>query len=300
MNVLSLFDGMSCGQIALDKLGINVDNYFASEIDKYAISVTQKNYPSTIQLGDINNLEDWVLPKIDLLIGGSPCQDLSRIKSKDGEGLLGEKSKLFFKFVDCIEKFKPTYFLLENVLMNKESEDVITELLGVVPIEINSGDFSAQDRKRLYWTNLPFSHDWIRSEVVLGDILQKEYDIPNKYYYDENLEVVNGVSKRVYGTMAKFFVGNGKRRMTDTTSRVYNPLFKCATLTAVSGGHQEKKVFVGDKIRKLTPLEYERLQTVPENYTASASDSQRYKMLGNGWTVDVIAHIFRPLVEATE
>ena len=293
MNVLSLFDGMSCGQIALNKIGVTPNRYYASEVDKYAIGVTRENYPNTIQLGDINNLEEWALPKIDLLIGGSPCQDLSRIKSKDGEGLNGEKSKLFFKFVDCVVKFKPTYFLLENVLMNKESEDIITELLGVEPIEINSGDFSAQDRKRLYWTNIPFSQEWTRSEAVLGDIMQGEDDIHSKYYYNEDLEVVNGTGKRVYGTMAKFFVGNGKRRMTDTTSRVYNPLFKCATLTAVSGGHQEKKVFVNGKIRKITPLECERLQTVPENYTATASDSQRYKMLGNGWTVDVIAHIFK-------
>lgn len=295
INVLSLFDGMSCGQIALERAGIKESNYFASEVDKFAMQVAKENYPNTQQLGDVLKWKQWDLPKIDLLMGGSPCQDLSRIKSKDGKGLQGEKSKLFFTFLEALEYYNSTYFLLENVVMSKDDEDLISSLLGVQPTKIDSGDFSAQSRERLYWTNIPFLKDWNKCDLVLKDILQPETEILDKYYYNENLEIVNGIGKRVYGTMNKFYTNNGKRRMTDTTSRVYNPLFKCATLTAVSGGHQEKKVFVDDRIRKLTPLEYERLQTVPDSYTASVSDSQRYKMLGNGWTVDAIAHILKSI-----
>lgn len=289
MNVLSCFDGMSCGQIALERAGINIDNYFASEIDKFAISVTQTNYPDTIQLGDISNYAEWDLPKIDLLIGGSPCQDLSRIKSKDSKGLEGEKSKLFFKYVDCIEKFKPTYFLLENVIMSQESNDIISELLGVRPIEINSGNFSAQDRRRLYWTNINFDVELPTNNTTLKDIMESHVD--EKYYYDDEY-TFNGLDKRVVANLNMRFP-SGKMKFTETLARVYNPNFKSPTLTAVAGGHQEKKVFDRGKTRKLTPLEYERLQTVADNYTATVSNSQRYKMLGNGWTVDVIAHIFK-------
>lgn len=294
MNVLSLFDGMSCGRIALERSGIKVDNYFASEIDKHAIKVTQHNYPNTTQLGNVLDYKNWDLPEIDLLIGGSPCQDLSKIKSKDGKGLDGEKSKLFFTYYRALEKFKPKYFLLENVVMNKEDESIITKMLGVEPTLIDSGDFSAQNRPRLYWTNIPFSEVDFKSDLVLNDIMQPLSDIASKYIYDEELEIVNGHQKRVYGTLNKRYE-NGKRRMTDTTSRVYSPFHKSGTLTAVSGGHQEKKVYQNGIVRKLTPLEYERLQTVEEGYTSICSDSQRYKMLGNGWTVDVIAHIFKGL-----
>lgn len=290
MNVLSLFDGLSGGRIALEHAGIKVDNYFASEVDKYAIKVTQHNYPNTQQLGSVLEYDKWDLPKINLLMGGSPCQDLSRIKSTDGKGLQGDKSSLFFSYYNALEKFTPDYFLLENVVMSKSDESIITKLLGVEPILIDSGDFSAQNRPRLYWTNIPFNKEWDKSDLVINDILQPIHEVDEKYFYNEDLEYVNGHDKRVYGTLKKRYP-NGKRRMTDTTSRVYSPFHKCGTLTAVSGGHQEKKVIQEGRIRKLTPLEYERLQTVPEGYTSLVSDSQRYKMLGNGWTIDVIAHI---------
>lgn len=297
MNVLSLFDGMSCGQIALDRVGIRPEKYYASEVDKFAMIVTQNNYPNTIQLGDINNYEEWELHEIDLLIGGSPCQDLSRIKSKDGKGLKGEKSKLFFKYVECIRKFKPKYFLLENVIMSQESNDKITEILGVKPIEINSGNFSAQDRRRLYWTNIPFNKNLPSSELVFNDI--EDNDVDEKYYYVDKFEKFNGTETKIAGQLYKYYP-NGKLKFYDIIGRVYNPQFKMATLTAVAGGHHEKKVFVDGRTRKLTPLEYERLQTVPDGYTSSVSNSQRYKMLGNGWTVDVIAHIFKGISEVTQ
>lgn len=292
MNIGSMFDGMSCARLAANKAGLNVDNYFASEIDKYAIKVTQHNFPDTVQLGSILDYNTWDLPRLDLFVGGSPCQDLSRMKSLDGEGLDGEKSKLFFTYYKALEKFDPKYFLLENVVMDKQDEKIITKLMGVEPILIDSGDFSAQNRPRLYWTNIPVADIDFTSELVLKDIMQPLSEIDSKYIYDEELEVVNGHDKRVYGTLNKRY-DNGKRRMTDTTSRVYSPFHKSGTLTAVSGGHQEKKVFQDGVVRKLTPLEYERLQLVPEGYTSIVSNSQRYKMLGNGWTVDVIAHIMR-------
>jgi len=164
MNVLSLFDGMSCGQIALGRADIKVDNYYASEIDKYAIQVTQKNYPNTVQLGDVTKINAKDLPKIDLLIGGSPCQSFSR--SGNGTGFDG-KSKLFFEFARILEETKPKYFLLENVSMKKEWENVITEILGVEPVMIDSKYFSAQKRQRLYWTNIKFNKNIVDKNIKI-------------------------------------------------------------------------------------------------------------------------------------
>ena len=181
MNVLSLFDGMSCGQIALDQLGIPVKNYFAAEIDKYAIQIARKNYPDMIHLGDVKNIKtiDTHLMdefdcghKIDLLIGGSPCQGFSF----GGKGLNFDdpRSKLFFEFDRLLKALKPKYFLLENVKMKKESEQVITDYLGVEPIEINSNLVSAQNRKRLYWTNIPFSMPEDK-HIYFKDIIEKGF-----------------------------------------------------------------------------------------------------------------------------
>lgn len=280
MNVVSICDGMSCGQIALERAGVKVDNYFASEIDKHAIRVTMANYPNTRQLGDVNDYKSWFLPKIDLMMAGTPCQDLSKIKGKDGKGLKGDKSKLFYTYVDTLRKFKPEYFLLENVMMNQESEDIITSILGVEPVMINSSDFSAQVRERKYWTNIPFNKHMPTNQDVVQDIMEQE--VNDKYFYEQGFEF-HGFDKTVCATLD--IKGH------DLLKRVNSPFAKCQTLTAVCGGNQQKKVLDGGRVRKLTPLEYERLQTVPEGYTSSVSDSQRYKMLGNGWTVDVIAHI---------
>ena len=154
MNVLSLFDGISCGQIALERAGIKVDNYYASEIKDIAIKVTQLHYPNTIQLGDVRNIKAEDLPKIDLLIGGSPCQDFSNA-NRNKDGLEGEKSGLFYQYLRLLHELKPRYFLLENVAMKKEERKRISDMLGVEPILINSNLVSAQNRKRLYWTNIP-------------------------------------------------------------------------------------------------------------------------------------------------
>jgi DNA-cytosine methyltransferase len=292
MNVLSLFDGMSGARLALDRAGVEVGNYFASEIDKPAIKVTMSNYTDTIQLGDINNYKSWDLPKINLAVAGSPCQDLTRIKGKEAEGLHGEKSKLFFRFVEVLHRCKPDYFLLENVVMNKESEDTITAILGVDTIEINSSHFSAQDRPRLYWTNIEFDKELPINNTVFSDVMEKEID--PVHWLDDDFEKFYGLDKRQVGTLYPEYP-NGKMKYTETTSRVYNPNFKMACLTAVSGGGQHKKVFHNGKPRRLTPIEYERLQRVPDNYTAVAAMGQRYKMLGNGFTVDAVAHILKGL-----
>jgi len=281
MNVLSLFDGISCGQVALERAGIKVDNYYASEIDKYAIQVTMKNYPNTIQIGDVTKVTAVGLPKIDLLIGGSPCQSLSIVQSKTRQNLDG-KSKLFFEFVRVLNEVKPKYFLFENVAsMNEESKQVISNYLGCEPIFIDSADFSAQDRPRLYWTNKPIKERPLKSELVLSDIL--ESNVEPKYFYDCGFDFY-GEQKKVCANLHI----NGH----DILKRVNSKKFKCQTLTTCGGGNTQKKVYENGKCRKLTPVEYERLQTLPDNYTKGIANTNRYTVIGNGWTVDVIAFIF--------
>ena len=278
---------MSCGQIALDKLNIYVDKYYASEINKPSIIVTQKNYPNTIQLGDITKLSNEELLKIgyiDLLMGGSPCQNLSILvadKSEHHNGLEGEKSKLFYEYLRVLRVVKPKYFLLENVeSMKLKDKERMTELMGVELIASDSGLVSAQERKRYYWTNIPNIKQPENKELVLSDILEQR--VNEKYYYDIPYKFF-GEDKRIIAKLELFNY--------DMLQRVYNPKFKSPTLTGCRGGHKQKKVFDNGKPRRLTPLEYERLQTVPEGYTEGVADGHRYNMLGDGWTVDVIAHI---------
>jgi site-specific DNA-cytosine methylase len=261
MNVLSLFDGMSAGQIALNRVGIKYDKYFASEIDKFAIQVTQCNYPETIQIGDVTQVKSSDLPKIDLIIGGSPCQGFSFA----GKQLNFDdpRSALFFEFVRLIEECKPKYFLLENVVMKKEYEDVITQHMGVEPILINSNLVSAQNRKRLYWTNIPNIKQPEDLNIKMSDILLSGQHIM--------------VSKQ-----KKEHKPGGEKSST-LLARDYKGF----------GNQQMSGVMDNNNIRMLTPIEYERLQNVPDNYSSIVSNTQRYKMLGNGWTVDVIAHIFK-------
>jgi DNA (cytosine-5)-methyltransferase 3A len=282
MKILSLFDGLSCGQIALNKAGVHYDEYFSSEIDKNAIKVTQHNYPNTKQLGDVSSLKATDLPKIDLMFGGSPCQSFSNAISYN-TGFDG-KSKLFFEYVRLLKECSPKYFLLENVVMKKEWEDVITSYLEVKPVMINSSSFTAQSRQRLYWTNIPILDLPKDNTLVLKDIMQTEVD--EKYYYKESFDFY-GNDKVVCATLNI----NGH----DILKRVNSVNHKCQTLTAVCGGNQQKKVIQNNRVRKLTPIEYERLQGVPDNYTSIVSDGARYRMLGNGWSVDVISHIFSSL-----
>jgi len=429
MNVLSLFDGMSCGQIALNRLGIKYKNYYASEIDKYAIQVAQANYPDTIQLGSIEFItkEMFGENKIDLIIGGSPCQGFSlagkQLNFKD------PRSLLFFEFVRLIKELKPKYFMLENVKMKKDYENIITEYMEVEPIEINSALVSAQNRKRLYWTNIPNIIQPNDKGILLKDILEEVESPPislNKNQQNK-LEKINPTTKKANclteaigrgGSSSEFLTSVKKKTLAlreakarefnkdslchhaadatdikghESIKRVYADSGKSPTLNSCSGGNREPKVLCGalrgrsfDKdgnktnwkdgehkqvlevredgktnsltsvtkdnlvvknesmnskgkaysltasyqgavawnscerkqrtmvpvhetkesdpniyngvyYRKLTPVECERLQTVPDNYTDHVSKTQRYKMLGNGWTVDVICHILKNL-----
>lgn len=293
MNVLSLFDGISCGQIALQRAGIKVDKYYASEIDKNAIKITNKNYPNTIQLGDITKITNEMLDKImpiDLIMGGSPCQDLSVYKFDRGEvsGLEGTKSGLFYHYLRILKYIKPKYFLLENVPMQQQWEDIISNYLGVKPIMINSNLVCAADRKRLYWTNIPNIKQPQDKNIMLKDIVINAQNVPDKYWYNIPF-TYNGDDEKVQCTLEM----KGHRHMKE----VYNLKGKCNTLTTCGGGNLQKKVYQNGKCRKLTPLEYERLQTIPDNYTDCVADTHRYNSIGNGWTVNVIAHIFNNLKE---
>ena len=351
LNVLSLFDGMSCGQLAINQLGFNY-NYCASEIDKHAMQVTQANFPNTIQLGSVEHWQLWDIDfaGIDLLIGGSPCQGFSFAGNQ--LNFDDPRSKLFFVYVDILNYIRSVNpnvkFLLENVKMKKEYEAVISEHLGVKPIEINSNLVSAQNRKRLYWTNIEGVTQPEDRGVYLKDILQEEVD--EKYYLSykglsgmlahkernadkgngfgvqfisESDEKANTVLQRYYKDckdnalcVAQRGRENGQQlepRNDGKTNRLTSVqkdnliiqrargankggLFqdKCPTLTSNSFQHNNH-VLKDFRIRRLTPIECERLQTVPDNYTASVSDTQRYRMLGNGWTVEVIKHTLKNL-----
>lgn len=274
-NVLSLFDGMSCGQIALNRVGIKYDNYFASEIDSHAIKVTQANYPNTIQLGDVTKIDHRSLPKIGLLIGGSPCQGFSL--AGRGMNFDDPRSKLFFEYVRLLRECNPEYFLLENVVMKKEYQNTISEYLGVEPIKINSALVSAQNRKRLYWTNIANIVNPVDKSILLKDVIEG-------ITYKE--DITERMLSKKRGTLAFEKAWSSVRNI--------NQKSKCLTAggqcIANSGATNLK---INDKYYKLTPTECERLQTVPDNYTSSVSNTERYRMLGNGRTVDVICHILQ-------
>ena len=294
MNVLSLFDGMSCGQISLNKLGIKYDNYYASEIDKYAIQVTKHNYPQTKHIGSITEINSNEFKDIDLLMGGSSCQNFSfagnrigmstednieitnleqYLELKNNGFKFSGESYLFWEYVRVLKEVKPKYFLLENVKMVKKWEDVITKAVGVDPIEINSKNISGQNRPRLYWTNIP-------------NITQPEYK-----------DRLSSIDSNDLDSSSCIQIAELEMKAIESIKRVYSTNGKSPCLTTSQGGHRQAKILEtsSGRVRKLTPLEYERLQTVPDNYTSILSNAQRYKVLGNGWTVDVIAHIFKGL-----
>ena len=405
MNVLSLFDGMSCGQQALERTGIKVDNYFASEIDKYAIHVTMANYPNTTQLGSVVDVDGYSLPKIDILIGGSPCQSFSFAGKRKGMSTKDEQeiltldhylrlksegyefegqSYLFWEYMRLLNEVKPTYFLLENVMMGEKWEKVLSKAIGVNAIEINSALVSAQNRRRLYWTNIGMEASGFFGdlesiieqpkdrEILLRDVLESEVD--EKYFLSEkaikllgdkiiNKSVSNEKSMTIDGSYYKgvgircgdcrqivksdidLIVHNtmprsgdpkkggtgplsrtdGKTYCLDTgnTNAVeiiltnkdkrlqkivddnifiegevahldtYNQTIDKNKSPSLTLPHGNRFLYDTSRIRRLTPIECERLQTVKDNYTNHVSDSQRYKMLGNGWTVEVITHIFK-------
>lgn len=285
INVLSLFDGMSCGQIALNKVGIEYENYFASEIDKYAIQVTQKNYPNTKQLGSVTELDGTTLPKIYLMYGGSPCQDLSSSNVwTEQKGLEGKKSSLFWEFVRLLKEVKPTYFLLENVGSAKNSDiEIIDRELGVKGIKFNSKLVLPQNRNRVYWTNIPFELPKNEMTLTMQDLLETNVD--DKYY----------ITQKMYDCIISPATKGWQSGKMDIDLKIARPLtatmhkmHRADTDNYITGVAPQGKT----NVRRLTPIECERLQGVKDNYTDCVSDTQRYRMLGNGWTVDVIAHIF--------
>lgn len=331
MKVLSLFDGISAGQLALQRAGITVDAYYASEVDKYAISVTQNAYPNTIQLGDVTKWREWDIPwgEIDLVIGGSPCQGFSfagkQLNFND------PRSALFFVFVDICHRVADDNpkmrFMLENVRMKKEYQDVITGYFGVKPIPINSSLVSAQNRYRLYWTNIPNVTQPDDKGILLRDVLEENVD--SKYGLSEakidrvlNTERGKGFfyssdTHDKSGTLGVYIsqpIITGALIVPEATKQGYVEIQpnEGVDLTFPNsktrrGRRMEDKSncltatnydycwYDGYICRKLTPIECERLQTFPDNWTEGISDTQRYKALGNSWTVDVVAHIFKNL-----
>ena len=297
MNVLSLFDGMSCGRVALQRAGIKVDKYYASEIDKHAIKVATKNWPGNINIGDVKSIDYGSLPSIDLVIAGSPCQGFSLA----GKGLnfFDPRSFLFFEFVKAIENLKPKFFFLENVNMKKVYLDIITEIIGVNPIKINSNLVSAQNRVRYYWTNIPGACIPDDKNIKLNDILEDLPDCPIGYKVREKSKCL-----RVGG---RFSPIGGKHEWDSPFQRISKKgkekpcIDKSACLTdgANSGGnHSDMDIIHTPKAtRRYSITECERLQTLPDKYTQvdGVSATQCYKMLGNGWTVDVVSHLFKGL-----
>jgi len=300
LNVISLCDGMSCGQIALVELNIPIDAYYASEIYDKAIQVTQENFPNTIQCGDLLKIyqnETWLksLPKIDLILFGFPCRNNSKaVKGRKGydDGLKGESSWLFYPCADIVDWIKQNnnpnvLFLCENVDgMTEEDRKIVSNRLGVDYIHIDSNLFSAADRARLYWTNIKYDKNDLPKEnnLVLKDIL--DTNVADEYYYKCDFDFY-GIDKKV---CAKLHI-NGH----DILKRVNSPLFKSATLTACRGGNLQKKVYDINKnlCRKLTENEYRKLQTIPDWYKMNVAKSHIYNMCGDGWTIEVIKWFFK-------
>jgi len=287
ITVLSLFDGLGGARIAMDRLGIPC-KYYASEINKDSIKIAMKNYPDIIQLGDITKIKGCNLPKIDLLTGGSPCQDLSNAKP-NGEGLNGEKSKLFYEFNRLLKEIKPTFFLLENVKMKQEWEEIVTTILGVKPIELNSNLVSAQNRKRLYWTNISYSSPPKDKGLFIKDII---YDDDFKVFTDIRIDRTRKFTKHY---IKWDLSGKGYWSQQD---RAY---FKDDKMCTVPKANPSNKlnIWLGDnKYRRCHPIEAERLQTLPDNYTdCIKSIGKRIGIIGDGWTVDIIVHILKGIKE---
>ena len=280
INVLSLFDGISCGQVALNRAGIKLNNYFASEIDKHAIKVTQSNYPNTIQIGDVTKVKGADLPKIDLLIGGSPCQGFSFAGA--GLNFEDERSKLFFEFVRLIEEVKPKYWLLENVNMKQEWQDVISDYLGVKPKKMNSKLTSSQNRLRLYWANFEITEP-MDNKLVIGDLVGVE--VENRY--DRPIVLRNIYPKK--GQNGNIYSLEGKSKTLSAGVGIKG--------NGIGSSNAPKIVWDNEQgWRRLTARECEMLQNLPNGYCKEISDTQAYKACGNGWEVGMITHLFNCLI----
>ena len=277
MNVLSLFDGMSCGQLALDKLDVPIDNYFASELKKIAIDTTQLHFPNTIQVGDATKLKENDLPKIDLLIGGSPCQDFSR-GNKTRDGLKGTKSSLFFHYLRLRDILKPKYWLLENVMMDETDYQIISNYLGCYPVRINSNRITAAHRDRFYWTNI-------------GRQQESFFGLPRSIIPQPKEKYVN-----LQSILTSGYTDLHKARclLTNDGASVKNieSLYKRYRTTGMVTIIFDSPDFEYRKgIRVLNKTEREQIQTVPKGYTQHLTDTHAFNLLGDGWTVDVISHI---------
>lgn len=299
MKVLSLFDGISCGLVALEKAGIPVERYVAYEIEESAIEISSKSFPDIERRGDVTEADFTEFTGFDLLLGGSPCQDLS-INKKNRQGLEGKRSGLFWEYVRALREAEPRYFLFENNYnMPREDEEKITEALGVNPIMVNSALVSPQQRRRLYWTNIPDIKQPVDVDsMTVNDII--EHDVKRENLFDEtifnrNMFKIGYHNKPLrIGTIGKG--GQGER--------VYSVHGKTVTLTANGGGRGAKTglYLIDGAVRKLTPKEAERAQGLPDDYTLvdGVSDNQRYKAIGNGWTIDVIVHFLLQLKKEME
>lgn len=302
INVVSLFDGMSCGQIALERCGIKVNNYFASEIDKYAMKVTQHNYPQTQQIGNVLDVKGWDLPNIDLLYGGSPCQGFSF----SGKQLNFDdpRSKLFFEFVRLVNEIKPKYWMLENVNMKKEYQDIISHHLGVEPIEINSSLLSSQNRVRLYWANFNIEQpkdknitliDILEDNIMCGGVVTPTNKLNKATILGRRLDVRG--KRQDYNKEIPITQCLEVRATNRFKSNCLTTVAKDNVLTTLDIGRYPNAFKLNLPFRYYTPIEYCRLQTVPENYfDGIVSVNQLRKMIGNGWTVDVICHIFNQML----
>lgn len=284
MKVLSLFDGISCGMVALERAGVTVERYVAYEIDKNAIKVSKKNYPQIEHCGDVTTADFTQYNGFDLLIGGSPCQDLCSMGSH--KGLAGEKSGLFFEFARALKEVNPKYFLLENnASMTKENEEIITKIMGVEPIMINSADFTAQNRKRLYWTNIPVE-EWEIKNVLLFDIAQS---------IEQKQDFL--ITEKVNKYLSEEYKGRKIQKTVLASIRQLSEKSRClSTRSCDIGSNSGLCLLQNGEYYVATPIECERLQTLPDNYTSGISNPQRYKCIGNGWTVDVIAHILKGVI----
>lgn len=298
-NVLSLFDGMSCGQLAMRRAGISYEKYFASEIDKHAIKVTQHNFPSTVQLGDVTKIKGDSLPELELLIGGSPCQGFSF--SGKMLNFNDPRSKLFFEFVRLIDECKPKYWLLENVVMKKEYEEVINQYLGVKPVKINSALVCAQNRERLYWANFPIEQPEDKG-VKLIDILEDETMVGPSAIRGRKLNKATIIGRKLnsegkrddYNKEIPTIQYLEVRKVNRDKSNCLTTVMKDNVLTTLSVGRHPDAFKNNLPFRYYTLKEYCRLQTVPEDYFSDVvSENQARTMIGNGWTVDVIAHILK-------
>lgn len=315
MIVLSLFDGISAGQLALERAGIKVDKYYTSEIDKNAIKITQKNFPNTIQLGDINGWENWNIEQPDLILAGSPCQGFSKAGSM--LNFTDPRSKLFFVFLEILNYYLPKYFLLENVKMKKEWANIISDLLGIEPLLINSALVSAQTRERYYWTNIPQISELKDKDIYLKDILlsgetwrDKALCVDSNYYKGGSIKALLEHGDRFQSARRLQVVELSEKEMAYMDRVVKDGRnhwdFKhysdsknnksSAIVANFFKGVPYNVLIDGKCIRKFHPIECERLQTFPDNYTEGISNTQRYKCLGNSWTVDVIVHLLEGIL----